>query len=64
MFFRLCKLPFILYPLKGWGVSIRGYSGPLPNDFIFLQVNSHTCVLYPGIPLLAHNNGCFRARAP
>ena len=25
------------YGSKGGGVSIRGYSGPLPNDFIFCR---------------------------
>ena len=25
-------------------------------------MNSLICVLYPGIPLPAHNSGCFRAR--
>lgn len=28
------------------------------------EVKSLTCVLYPGITLLAHNSGCFRPRTP
>ena len=52
----------VLKSLKG-GLH-EGVFWPPTKCFYILQVNSLTCVLYPGIPLLAHNNGCFRARIP
>ena len=48
----------------GGGGLHKGIFWSPTKRFYFLQVNNLTCVLYPGIPVLAHNNGCFRARAP
>ena len=50
--------------MKGGGGLLKGVFWPPTKCFYFLQVNSLTCVLYPGIPLLAHDSGCFRARTP
>ena len=60
--FSHCQSEYKIYTPKG-GLH-KGVFWPPTKWFSFLQVNSLICVLNPGIPLLAHNSGCFRARTP
>ena len=59
----MCCTLFCSQPQKG-----VPFGGIMATTSIFLhfvlQVNSRTCVLYDGIPLLAQKQGCFKQFRP